>query len=96
MGIGSNQFGNGKMAKLYLMWYGFALALTVAVWMFSKRVRVGWLKGLIRTGVIAFGFTTVPLGRDGEGALFPMGLYYLSRHNWLEAALGATLLIGIV
>ena len=84
------------MIKLYLIWYSFAIAATVVVWVFSRRLQMAWIKRLVRTGVIAFGFTTVPLGRDGEGALFPIGLYYLARHNWLEAASGATLLIGVV
>jgi hypothetical protein len=84
------------MIKLYVIWYSFALAATVVIWVLFKRLQMAWIKRLVRTGVIAFGFTTVPLGRDGEGGLFPMGLYYLARHNWLEAASGATLLIGIV
>jgi hypothetical protein len=58
----------------------------------------GWrLRWLARTAALAFGFTTVPLGRDGDGGLFPMGMYYLAfGRDWLEAAAGATLVIGFV
>ena len=83
------------MAKLYILWYGFSIIAAAVTWHFSYRL-TPWLGRFLITGIIALGFTTIPLGRDGEGALFPMGFYYFSRSNWLEAAAGATTIIGIV
>ena len=84
------------MTMLHVSWYGSAVVATCLVWIWSRRYRRASLRALARTGVIAFGFTTVPLGRDGDGGLFPVGLFYLARGSWFEAAVGATLLIGMV
>jgi hypothetical protein len=80
-----------------VLWYGVATALAAVVWRRSRGMRAWRRRWLARTGVLAVGFTTLPLGRDGEGMLFPMGLYYLAfGRDWLEAAVGATIVIGLV
>ena len=79
------------------LWYGSAMGAAVVVWRQSRGMRSWHLRCLARTGVLALGFTTLPLGRDGEGMLVPMGLYYLAfGRDWVEAATGATLVIGLV
>jgi hypothetical protein len=78
------------------LWYGGATALAVIVWRRSRGVGSWRRRWLARTGALAFGFTTVPLGRDDQGGLYPMGLYYLAfGRDWLEAVTGATLVIGL-
>jgi len=84
------------MTRLYLVWYCSAILSTIATWKYSGKLERSSLKILLRTGVFALGFTTVPLGFDGEGALFPMGLYYFAQSNWLEASFGASVVIGTV
>ena len=84
------------MTRLYLVWYCSAILSTIATWKYSGKLERSSLKILLRTGVLALGFTTVPLGFDGEGALFPMGLYYFAQSNWLEASFGASVVIGTV
>ena len=79
-----------------LVWYGGALAMTAVVWRRTARLSAWKARWAWRSGAIAFGFTTLPLGRDGEGMLVPVGWFYLSRGAWFEAARGATILIGLV
>jgi hypothetical protein len=84
------------MVRLYVIWYGIAVVLNVGVWRWSRRVQRPWLRRLVRTAALAFGFTTVPLGRDDQGGLYPVGLFYLARSDRIEAATAATLVIGVV
>ena len=80
-----------------VLWYGGATGLVAFVWRQSRGVRSWYRRWLVRTGALALGFTTLPLGRDGEGMLFPMGLYYLVfGRDWFEVATGATIVIGLV
>jgi hypothetical protein len=84
------------MLVLYLSWYGTALALLLTTIWLARRWPVPWRIVAI-TGVAALGFTTVPLFRDGGGAWYPVGVYYLSfGRSWLEAAAGATKVIVFV
>ena len=84
------------MIKLYGIWYGFSLIVTIAVWVFSRRLEPWWKRFLIRSGVISMGFTTIPLLAPGGGALIPIGIYFFSRHDWFEAAGIASITIGVV
>jgi hypothetical protein len=79
-----------------VLWYAFATGLVAVVWRRSRGLRSWPQRWFVRAGVIAFGFTTVPLGRDDQGMLFPMGLYYVAfGRDWLEAAGGASMMIGL-
>ena len=80
-----------------VIWYSVAGVLAFIVWRQSRTAASWRRRWFIRTGALAFGFTALPLGRDGDGMLFPMGLYYLAfGRDWLEAAVGATIVIGLV
>src|SRR5262245_8778070 len=83
------------MTGIYIGWYGFATALTVLVWR-KTRASSYWKKALFRTGVLAFGYTTVPIFSPDGGLLYPIGLYFLSGDSWREAAGKASLVIGLV
>lgn len=80
----------------YIGWYGFAVLATLLVWRKTTQVTAYWKKALIRTGVISFGFTTIPIMSPDGGAVIPIGIYFLSRSSWLAAAGTATVLIGVV
>ncbi|MCG8433113.1 MAG: hypothetical protein MJA83_03660 [Gammaproteobacteria bacterium] len=71
---------------IYISWYGAWAVIVPAAWWFSRNLDKPTVKALLRTGLIAAGFTTVPVLTPDGNVWVPVALYYFEAGNLLRAA----------
>ncbi|MEE8118459.1 MAG: hypothetical protein V3T39_02760 [Gammaproteobacteria bacterium] len=82
------------MGTPYLVaWYAMALLLSVAVWFLARKVRSMAGRGLLRTGVPAFGLAALPSTTDGW---VPAALYFLVGRDFMESIGISLIIIGVI